>query len=335
MKGIEAVKSNIQAAKAVSRVRGWGHDRLQAMCAATSQPTCAAAAFAVLLSYGCSRDQLALARDLPQLLRRLPDGHAAALVPGPGPCSAHAVASFPQVLRTSLGPKGMDKLLQGPDGDIVISACPAAACAWRGASMLLQAAALQPCRGPWPAHDPPAIFRAAALGRPLMRPPRSCYSPAANDGATILEQMEVENQVRWLISLWNPTSCFRHAGAKVQRSAVKLVEPKLLQASAWVQRGCHACQFCATEHSARHILAHLQCCLALCLLTGKLHVEPEQHKSHSVPILPPPCHHIDLFRLAALFHPADWQAAGGAEQEPGPRDRRRHHRSHGQCLRVH
>lgn len=26
-----------------------------------------------------------------------------------------------QVLRTSLGPKGMDKMLQGPDGDIVIS----------------------------------------------------------------------------------------------------------------------------------------------------------------------------------------------------------------------
>lgn len=34
-----------------------------------------------------------------------------------------AAKAVSRVLRTSLGPKGMDKLLQGPDGDIVISAC--------------------------------------------------------------------------------------------------------------------------------------------------------------------------------------------------------------------
>lgn len=40
-----------------------------------------------------------------------------------------AAKAVSRVLRTSLGPKGMDKLLQGPDGDIVISelgAAPAA-----------------------------------------------------------------------------------------------------------------------------------------------------------------------------------------------------------------
>jgi hypothetical protein len=34
-----------------------------------------------------------------------------------------AAKAVSRVLRTSLGPKGMDKLLQGPDGDIVISEC--------------------------------------------------------------------------------------------------------------------------------------------------------------------------------------------------------------------
>ena len=32
-----------------------------------------------------------------------------------------AAKAVSRVLRTSLGPKGMDKLLQGPDGDVVIS----------------------------------------------------------------------------------------------------------------------------------------------------------------------------------------------------------------------
>ncbi len=34
--------------------------------------------------------------------------------------AAKAVA---RVLRSSLGPKGMDKMLQSPDGDVTISAC--------------------------------------------------------------------------------------------------------------------------------------------------------------------------------------------------------------------
>ena len=36
--------------------------------------------------------------------------------------AAKAVA---RVMRSSMGPKGMDKMLQSPDGDIVISAPPA------------------------------------------------------------------------------------------------------------------------------------------------------------------------------------------------------------------
>lgn len=55
-----------------------------------------------------------------------------------------AAKAVSRVLRTSLGPKGMDKMLQGPDGDVLIT----------------------------------------------------------NDGATILDQMEVENQVgRLLVEL--------------------------------------------------------------------------------------------------------------------------------------
>eukprot|EP00958_Prasinococcus_capsulatus_P016402 scaffold1809_cov386-Prasinococcus_capsulatus_cf.AAC.31 len=32
-----------------------------------------------------------------------------------------AAKTVARVLRTSLGPKGMDKMLQGPDGDVTIS----------------------------------------------------------------------------------------------------------------------------------------------------------------------------------------------------------------------
>ena len=35
-----------------------------------------------------------------------------------------AAKTVARVLRTSLGPKGMDKMLQGPDGEVTISTCP-------------------------------------------------------------------------------------------------------------------------------------------------------------------------------------------------------------------
>ena len=34
-----------------------------------------------------------------------------------------AARAITRILKSSLGPKGMDKMLQGPDGDICISAC--------------------------------------------------------------------------------------------------------------------------------------------------------------------------------------------------------------------
>lgn len=36
--------------------------------------------------------------------------------------SIHAAKSVSRILRSSLGPKGMDKMLQSPDGDVTISA---------------------------------------------------------------------------------------------------------------------------------------------------------------------------------------------------------------------
>lgn len=99
MKGIEAVKSNIQA----SRWPAGRHGR------------------------GCSHAARAAAGQ--RLLRATPP-----LPPCPPsqpadrrhPCcparlALQAAKAVSRVLRTSLGPKGMDKLLQGPDGDIVIS----------------------------------------------------------------------------------------------------------------------------------------------------------------------------------------------------------------------
>lgn len=34
-----------------------------------------------------------------------------------------AAKAISRILRSSLGPKGMDKMLQSPDGDVTISAC--------------------------------------------------------------------------------------------------------------------------------------------------------------------------------------------------------------------
>lgn len=37
--------------------------------------------------------------------------------------SIHAAKAVSRILRSSLGPKGMDKMLQSPDGDVTISEC--------------------------------------------------------------------------------------------------------------------------------------------------------------------------------------------------------------------
>jgi len=57
-----------------------------------------------------------------------------------------AAKSVAKTLRSSLGPKGMDKMLQSGDGDVTISARPRAR---------------------------PRTWLAAAVARPLVRSPRS------------------------------------------------------------------------------------------------------------------------------------------------------------------
>ena len=42
-----------------------------------------------------------------------------------------AAKTVAKVLRTSLGPKGMDKMLQSPDGDVTISTCARGSAACR------------------------------------------------------------------------------------------------------------------------------------------------------------------------------------------------------------
>ena len=81
-----------------------------------------------------------------------------------------AAKTISRMLQSSLGPKGMDKMLQSGDGDVTISECPSL-------------------------HQ--VIFadyrNTSDQGR---------VHCAANDGATILEQMEVENQIgRLLVEL--------------------------------------------------------------------------------------------------------------------------------------
>jgi T-complex protein 1 subunit epsilon len=88
--------------------------------------------------------------------------------------AAKAVA---RILRSSLGPKGMDKMLQSGDGDVCISKITANACF------------LLCIRRSLPVVTDTVYFS--------WRHKHSCY--AANDGATILEQMEVDNQIGKLL----------------------------------------------------------------------------------------------------------------------------------------
>lgn len=79
-----------------------------------------------------------------------------------------AAKAVSRVLRTSLGPKGMDKLLQGPDGDIVISECQG---------------------------------RAAGAGRPRAAPPAAACRPAEPTYAAVprwvQRTMEPPSWSRW------------------------------------------------------------------------------------------------------------------------------------------
>lgn len=55
--------------------------------------------------------------------------------------SIHAAKSVSRILRSSLGPKGMDKMLQSPDGDVTVSKwreckCSSMPIAWHACSGL-------------------------------------------------------------------------------------------------------------------------------------------------------------------------------------------------------
>ena len=93
-----------------------------------------------------------------------------------------AAKSVARLMRSSMGPKGMDKMMQSPDGDILISKVPA----------LVPSLPCTPdCEG-------------TACPLSILPPCRQMLSPstpaaAANDGATILDQMEVDNQIAKLL----------------------------------------------------------------------------------------------------------------------------------------
>ncbi len=77
-----------------------------------------------------------------------------------------------RMLQSSLGPKGMDKMLQSPDGDVCIS---------KLILRIVHKVSIIPSKS----MDKSLIITHCAV--------------AANDGATILEQMEVENQIGKLL----------------------------------------------------------------------------------------------------------------------------------------
>ncbi|KAK8691549.1 hypothetical protein V6N13_075056 [Hibiscus sabdariffa] len=76
-----------------------------------------------------------------------------------------------RILRTSLGPKGMDKMLQSPDGDITIS------------KVTLKDVG----------------FVSGTVHRLCFLMFSFCSILLANDGATMLEQMDVDNQIAKLM----------------------------------------------------------------------------------------------------------------------------------------
>ncbi len=78
--------------------------------------------------------------------------------------AAKAVA---RVMRSSMGPKGMDKMLQSPDGDIVISA--------RG-GRLSRPSAIAPCSVVWSQQSPAAAARDLRRSAPTVARARALFS---------------------------------------------------------------------------------------------------------------------------------------------------------------
>eukprot|EP00899_Mesostigma_viride_P003157 jgi/Mesvir1/12842/Mv05874-RA.1 len=104
-----------------------------------------------------------------------------------------AAKTVAKILRTSLGPKGMDKMLQSPDGDVTIST--------------------------WMAVGSIGGFS------------------LANDGATILEQMEVENQIGKLMVELSRSQDFEIGDGTT--GVIVMAGSMLEHAEALLDRGIH------------------------------------------------------------------------------------------------
>ncbi|MCO5561855.1 hypothetical protein L7F22_015480 [Adiantum nelumboides] len=118
--------------------------------------------------------------------------------------AAKAVA---RILRTSLGPKGMDKMLQSPDGDVTIikvemwdkqmdceALLDSTTCFMDKEFARKQGISLVEKSSPVTAEVNDG--RSLASGDVKYETPhRSNIKGSANDGATILEQMDVDNQI--------------------------------------------------------------------------------------------------------------------------------------------
>ncbi|CAI5931368.1 unnamed protein product [Closterium sp. NIES-65] len=92
-----------------------------------------------------------------------------------------AAKSVAKILRSSLGPKGMDKMLQSGDGDVTINDLTT------DGMTILEQMEVEARRNP--------IRPQCADAFQTQSPVPSNPPCTANDGATILEQMEVENRV--------------------------------------------------------------------------------------------------------------------------------------------
>ncbi|PPD79730.1 hypothetical protein GOBAR_DD23337 [Gossypium barbadense] len=123
-----------------------------------------------------------------------------------------------RILRTSLGPKGMDKMLQSPDGDVTI--------------MKLHTE---------------AVFKKF--------PDVFSFWRSANDGATILEQMDVDNQIAKLMVELSRSQDYEigdgTTGVVVMAGAVLEQAERLLEGGIhpiWIAEGFEMASRIAVEH---------------------------------------------------------------------------------------
>ncbi|KAG6525466.1 hypothetical protein ZIOFF_015422 [Zingiber officinale] len=120
-----------------------------------------------------------------------------------------------RILRTSLGPKGMDKMLQSPDGDVIISQIHGANLKWLG------------------------------------------YMTCANDGATILEQMDVDNQIAKLMVELSRSQDYEIGDGTT--GVVVLAGSLLEQAEKLLERGIHPIRVAeGYEMASRLAVEHLE-----------------------------------------------------------------------------